>query len=72
MPGVERSPLGEIGRVTGEICPGHTGEVTVAIRGGSEVFSAFAIDPEETIPVRTRITVQEFQPPRTVFVARLD
>ncbi len=72
MPGIDESPLGQIGRVTGTISPGSVGEVTLSIRGGSECFSAYAEEPGETIPVGTRVAVQEFQSPRSVYVSVID
>jgi len=41
----------------------------VAIRGGSEAFHAYAVDPKEAIPKGTRIFVVEYFPPRTVVVS---
>jgi hypothetical protein len=40
----------------------------VAIRGGSEAFHAYAMDPKEAISRGTRIVVVEYFPPRTVVV----
>jgi hypothetical protein len=60
--------VGKIGRVTGTVGPGRVGEVTLAIRGGSEHFHAHPCDPK-TIAVGTRVVVIEYYPPRTVIVA---
>jgi hypothetical protein len=67
---IDEAVLAKVGRVTGRIGPGVLGEVMIAIRGGSEAFNAFAIDPNETIPVGSRVLVVEFEPPRTVRVQR--
>lgn len=61
--------VGRTGRVTGRIEPGRTGEVMLAIRGGSEAFHAYAYDAQETIAVGTRVVVVEYHPPRTVTVS---
>ncbi|AXI81441.1 hypothetical protein [Peterkaempfera bronchialis] len=62
--------VGRQGRVTGAVGPGLVGEVMVAVRGGAEAFLAFPADPEERIAVGTPVVVVEYQPPRTVYVAR--
>ena len=61
--------VGRVGLVTGSIAPGRLGEVKVAIRGGSEAFNAYAMDPKEAIPKGSRIFVVEYFPPRTVVVS---
>jgi hypothetical protein len=61
--------VGKIGRVTGTISPGHTGEVVIPVRGGSEAFLAYASESGETIAVQSRVVVVEYYPPRTVYVA---
>ncbi len=65
----DQEVVGRVGRVTGTIAPGRLGEVMVAIRGGSEAFHAYAVDPKEAIPKGTRIFVVEYFPPRTVVVS---
>ncbi len=65
----DQEVVGRIGRVTGGIVPGRLGEVMVAIRGGSEAFHAYAVDPKEAIAKGTRIFVVEYFPPRTVVVS---
>ena len=60
--------LSKVGRVTGRVAPGLVGEVMIPIRGGSEAFNAFAIDPEAVIEVGARVIVIDFDPPRTVRV----
>lgn len=62
--------VGKIGRVTGSVGPGRTGEVMVAVRGGTEAFLAHPAESEESIPAGTRIVVVEYFPPRTVYVSR--
>jgi hypothetical protein len=61
--------VGKVGRVTGAIAPDKTGEVVISIRGGTEAFLAHSVDPEEVIPVNTRVVVVEHYPPRTVYVS---
>lgn len=61
--------VGKVGRVTGAIAPGKTGEVVIAIRGGTEAFLAHAVEADVTIPPNTRVVVVEYYPPRTVYVA---
>ena len=41
----------------------------MAIRGGSEAFHAYAVDPKEAITRGTRVFVVEYFPPRTVVVS---
>ena len=60
--------IGKVGRVTGRIGPGKTGEVMIPIRGGTEAFNAFSADTDESIPTGTRVVVIEYHPPRTVIV----
>jgi hypothetical protein len=69
--GSDHSVVGKIGRLTGQIDPGRMGEVMIPIRGGSEAFYAYAVDPEESIPRGTRVVVVEHEPPRTVVVSRV-
>lgn len=61
--------VGKVGRVTGTIAPGKTGEVVVAIRGGTEAFLAHAVEADVTSPPNTRVVVVEYYPPRTAYVA---
>jgi hypothetical protein len=68
--GSDHEVVGKIGRLTGEIAPGRMGEVMIPIRGGSEAYYAYAVDPEEAIPRGTRVVVVEHEPPRTVVVSR--
>jgi len=65
----DQEVVGKIGRVTGAISPGQTGEIVVSIRGGTEAFHAYAVDRSTSIPVGTRIVVIEYYPPRTVAVS---
>jgi hypothetical protein len=69
--GSDHNVVGKIGRLTGQIDPGRMGEVMIPIRGGSEAFYAYAVDPEESIPRGTRVVVVEHEPPRTVVVSRV-
>ena len=69
MNGYDEDVVGKIGRVTGTIGPGKTGEVVVSIRGGSEAFHAYAAEANESIAAGTRVVVIEYFPPRTVSVS---
>lgn len=60
--------VGKVGRVTGAVGPGRTGEVMLNVRGGTEAFIAFPVD-DEVIPVHSRAVVIEYHPPRTVYVS---
>ncbi|MFC0628402.1 hypothetical protein [Kribbella deserti] len=61
--------VGKRGRVIGRIAPGQVGEVMLPVRGATEAFYAYpAVD--EVIEVGTAIVVVEYNPPRTVYVAR--
>ncbi|WP_055590903.1 hypothetical protein [Peterkaempfera griseoplana] len=62
--------VGRQGRVTGAVGPGLVGEVMVPVRGGAEAFLAYPVEPGERIAVGTQVVVVEYQPPRTVYVAR--
>jgi len=64
----DNTVLAKIGRVTGRIGPGDVGEVMLPIRGGSEAFNGYALDPADVIDVGTRVIVIEYEPPRTVRV----
>ncbi|GAC1365757.1 MAG: hypothetical protein NVSMB32_09550 [Actinomycetota bacterium] len=60
--------VGKVGRVTGAVGPGRTGEVVIAVRGGTEAFLAHPIDSQQVIPLNARVVVVEYYPPRTVYV----
>jgi len=64
----DNTVLAKVGRVTGRIAPGEVGEVMLPVRGGSEAYHAYAVDPAQVIAVGTRVLVIEFEPPRTVRV----
>ena len=64
----DQTVLAKVGRVTGRIAPGQVGEVMIPIRGGSEAFNAYALEPDTVIGVGSRVVVVEFEPPRTVRV----
>ena len=60
--------VGKRGRVIGRIAPGIVGEVMLPVRGATEAFYAYpAVD--EVIEVGTQVVV-DYDPPRTVYVAR--
>ncbi|MBC3843254.1 hypothetical protein GXW82_32740 [Streptacidiphilus sp. 4-A2] len=63
--------VGSTGRVTGTVGPGLVGEVLVPVRGGTEAFLAYPAVPGERIATGSIVVVQEYHPPRTVFVALL-
>jgi hypothetical protein len=64
----DHTVITKVGRVTGRIAPGQIGEVVIGVRGGSEAFNAYAIDPAEVIEVGTRVVVVEQDSARTVRV----
>ena len=64
--------IGRTGRVTGRVAPGTVGEVTLQIRGGSEAFYAYASDPRVIIEKGVKVTVDDHQPPLTVFVSPVE
>lgn len=61
--------VGRTGRVTGRIAPGTTGEVHVAIRGGSEAFYAFAENGSDEFEVGAKVVIKDYQAPLKVYVA---
>jgi hypothetical protein len=63
--------IGKTGRVTGRVAKGRIGEVMVPIRGGTEAFHAYGVDPDDEIAVGSAIVVVEYHPPRTVVVSRM-
>jgi hypothetical protein len=64
--------IGRTGRVTGRVAPGAVGEVTLQIRGGSEAFYAYASVTGAVIEKGTKVKVDDYQPPLTVFVSPVD
>ncbi len=63
--------VGSVGRVTGTVGPGLVGEVLVSVRGGTEAFLAYPAVPGERITPGSIVVVEEYQPPRTVYVVAL-
>jgi hypothetical protein len=63
--------IGKSGRVTGRIGPDRLGEVMIPVRGGTEVFHAYATDRSEELNIGTEVVVVEYLPPRTVVVSAL-
>ena len=63
--------VGSVGRVTGTVGPGLVGEVLVSVRGGTEAFLAYPAVPGERIAPGSIVVVEEYQPPRTVYVVAL-
>lgn len=64
--------IGRTGRVTGRVAPGAVGEVVLQIRGGSEAFYAYASVAGAIIEKGVKVTVEDYQPPLTVFVRPVD
>ncbi|MDH6127585.1 hypothetical protein [Kitasatospora sp. GP82] len=64
--------VGYTGRVTGKVGAGLVGEVLLHVpeRLATEAFLAYPSVPDETLPLGTPVVVVEYQPPRTVYVAR--
>ena len=63
--------IGALGHVTGKIAPGRVGEVMLEIRGGTEAYLAYGLNPDDVIEVGTRVVVLESLAPRSVRVAPL-
>ena len=70
-PAANGEMIGKIGRVTGRIAPGQTGEVMIAVRGGTSAFHAYPADGVTTYPIGERVLVIDFRSPQTVFVDKL-
>ena len=64
--------IGKVGRVCGRVAKGTIGEIMLPVRGGVEAFYAYPADPEEVIEAGARAVVMDYEPPRTVTVARFD
>ncbi len=62
--------IGKVGRLSGAIAPGDSGEVMLPVRGGLEAFYCYAADPSEAIPEGARVIVLEHDASRTVTVSR--
>jgi hypothetical protein len=56
MPSYE-TPIGSYATVTDDILPGSPGEVSVAIRQGSEIFTALAFTRGDTIGRHEQVVV---------------
>lgn len=63
-----QSPEHMVGMVTGRVADGIIGEITLAIRGGSECFMALPYDKEESFNIGAQVLVMDYIPPRTVLV----
>ncbi|HEU4676376.1 MAG TPA: hypothetical protein VFS29_10330 [Motilibacteraceae bacterium] len=61
--------VGTVGRVSGRIGPGLTGEVLLPVRGGVEGFLAHPALPHETFEVGTQVVVVDYLAPNTVYVS---
>lgn len=64
------NPIGSYASVTDDILPGSPGEVSIAIRQGTELFTALAATRGDTIHRHEQVVVIEYLPPRTVIVDR--
>lgn len=64
----DQTMVGKVGRVTGRVAPGRTGEVMVNVRGGMEAFIAYPAD-SETIEPNGRAVIIEYHAPRIVYVS---
>jgi len=64
--------IGKVGRVSGRVAKETIGEIMLPVRGGVEAFYAYPADPEEVIEAGARAVVMDYEPPRTVTVARFD
>jgi hypothetical protein len=64
--------IGKVGRVSGRVAKDTIGEIMLPVRGGVEAFYAYPADPEEVIEAGARAVVMDYEPPRTVTVARFD
>jgi hypothetical protein len=60
--------VGLRGKVTGRVGPGLVGEVMIRVRGGSEAFLAYPVNPDEVFELGQLVTVVDYQAPRTVYV----
>jgi membrane protein implicated in regulation of membrane protease activity len=61
--------VGKRGRVVGRVAPGKVGEVMLPVRGATEAFYAYPA-ADEVLEEGTPVVVVDFDPPRTVYVAR--
>ncbi len=68
----ERSLIGKTGTVTGKIAPNVTGEVTVALRGGTEYYFARSVDGQEVIEKGSQVLIANAGPGRLLYVTAID
>jgi len=66
----ETKIVGRTALVTGKIGPDTLGQVTVAIREGTDTYSARSAHPDEVISVGSEVVISKFFPPRTVLVSK--
>ncbi|HSA49867.1 MAG TPA: hypothetical protein VLH10_07120 [Yinghuangia sp.] len=59
--------VGMRGKVTGRVGPRLVGEIMVQVRGGSEAFLAYPVNPGEPFDIGQLVTVVDYQAPRTVY-----
>ena len=62
------TPQGRLAHVTARVADRSTGEVSVAIRGGTESFVAYPALPGDTFEIGATVLVTDYVPPRTVRV----
>ena len=65
----DESVVGRTGRVSGAIGPGLAGEVMIAIRGGTEAFTAYPLLSGETFASGDLVVVVDYIEPRIVYVS---
>jgi hypothetical protein len=61
--------VGQTGRVTVAVEPGHVGEVLLSVQGSAQAYSAISEGEDATIPVNARVVVIEQASSRTLVVA---
>ena len=62
--------IGKVGVITAPVATGKTGEIRIAIRGGTQDYIACAqTGSNETMAINTTAEVVAFMPPNTVYVA---
>ena len=68
----EKSLIGKTGSITGKVAPHTTGEVVVAVRGGTEYYFARSVDGQEVIERGSHVLIVNAAPGRILYVTALD
>ena len=68
----EKSLIGKTGSITGKVAPHTTGEVVVAVRGGTEYYFARSVDGQEVIERGSQVLIVNAAPGRVLYVTALD